>query len=153
MSRKRQRPGQRLRADPVTVVKPLSSALEHPLATVQLRSVRNGRILVQEVEQLMPNGHVKVFHADKNYGFLTSLDGHEVYVSGDQVHGEPLRSGDEVEFEIVDGDRGRQAATSVAVTKQAPPNNPVGRTMVPPASWDDLEDRERQRRMARRRRR
>lgn len=101
----------------------------------------------------MPNGRVKVFHADKNYGFLTTSDGRELYVNGDQVHGEPLRSGDEVEFEVEEGDRGKQAATGVTVTKQAPADNPVGRTMAPPPTWDELEERERQRRMARRRRR
>jgi hypothetical protein len=41
----------------------------------------------------------------------------------------------------------------VTVTKAAPAANPVGRTMANPPSWDELEERERQRRMARRRRR
>jgi CspA family cold shock protein len=100
----------------------------------------------------MPTGRVKVFHADRNYGFVTTSDGREVYVSGDQVTGDALRSGDEVEFEIADSDNGRRAAAEVRVTKQAPANNPVGRTMTPPPSWDELEERERQRRMARRRR-
>jgi cold shock protein len=101
----------------------------------------------------MAQGHVKVFHADKNYGFVTTHDGAEVYVSGDQVGGDPLRSGDEVEFEIEDGERGRPMAVSVKVTKPAPADNPVGRTMMAPPTWEQLEDRERQRRMARRRRR
>jgi cold shock protein len=101
----------------------------------------------------MPTGRVKLFHSDRNFGFVTVDDGSEVYVAGDQVTGDPLRSGDEVEFEIADTERGRKAATGLKVTKQAPPDSPVGRTMAPPPSWDDLEARERERRMARRRRR
>jgi cold shock CspA family protein len=101
----------------------------------------------------MPTGRVKVFHADRNYGFLTTSDGDELYVAGDQVEGGSLRSGDEVEYELGESDNGKRAATGVTVTKQAPADNPVGRTMAPPPSWEELEERERQRRMARRRRR
>ena len=101
----------------------------------------------------MPTGRVKLFHADRNFGFVTVDDGSEVYVAGDQVSGEPLRSGDEVEFEIADTEKGRKAATGLKVTKQAPADSPVGRTMTAPPSWDELEQRERERRMARRRRR
>jgi cold shock protein len=101
----------------------------------------------------MPTGRVKVFHTERNYGFVTTAQGDELYVAGDQVSGEPLRSGDEVEYEVSESETGKRAASSVVVTKQAPPNNPVGRTMVAPPSWDDLEEHERQRRMARRRRR
>jgi cold shock CspA family protein len=101
----------------------------------------------------MPTGRVKVFHADRNYGFLTTSDGDELYVAGDQVEGGSLRSGDEVEYELGESENGKRAATGVTVTKQAPADNPVGRTMAPPPSWEELEERERQRRMARRRRR
>lgn len=101
----------------------------------------------------MPTGRVKLFHTDRNYGFVTVEDGSEVYVAGDQVTGDPLRSGDEVEFEIAETERGQRAATALKVTKQAPADSPVGRTMSPPPSWDELEETERQRRMARRRRR
>jgi cold shock CspA family protein len=101
----------------------------------------------------MPSGHVKVFHPDRNFGFLVSESGEELYIAGTEVSGEPLRSGDEVEYEVADTENGRKAATGISVTKQAPADNPVGRTMVEPPSWDELEERERQRRMARRRRR
>ncbi|GGI04737.1 cold-shock protein [Egicoccus halophilus] len=102
----------------------------------------------------MPTGRVKVFNADRNFGFLTTSDGDEFYVAGDQVDGgATLRSGDEVEFEVGEGEGGRRTATGVTVTKQAPADNPVGRTMAQPPSWEELEERERQRRMARRRRR
>jgi cold shock protein len=101
----------------------------------------------------MAHGHVKVFHPDKNYGFVTTHDGEELYVSGEQVNGDALRSGDEVEFDIESGERGRPMATGVKVTKPAPADNPIGRTMSAPPTWEELEERERQRRMARRRRR
>lgn len=101
----------------------------------------------------MPTGRVKVFHADRNFGFVTNDEGGELYVSGDDVAGGSLRSGDVVEFEVADTDRKRKAATGVTVTRAATADNPVGRTMAPPPTWDDLEERERQRRMARRRRR
>jgi cold shock CspA family protein len=48
----------------------------------------------------MPHGHVKVFHPDKNYGFVITDGGEELYVSGDEVSGDTLRSGDHVEFEV-----------------------------------------------------
>ncbi|MCC5948702.1 MAG: cold shock domain-containing protein [Nitriliruptoraceae bacterium] len=101
----------------------------------------------------MPTGHVKVFNADRNFGFITVEDGSEAYVSGDDLGGIALRTGDEVEFELADVEKGRKRATGISVTKQAPADNPVGRTMAPPPSWDQLEEQERQRRMARRRRR
>ncbi len=101
----------------------------------------------------MPTGRVKLFHADRSFGFITSDDGPELYVAAEQVTGGALRPGDEVEFEVADTDSGRRAATGVTVTKAAPPDSPVGRTMAAPPSWDELEERERQRRMARRRRR
>ncbi len=101
----------------------------------------------------MPTGRVKVFHADRNFGFVVNDEGGELYVSGDEVASGPLRPGDQIEFEVADTERRRKAATGVTVTRQAPAGNPVGRTMAPPPTWDDLEERERQRRMARRRRR
>jgi cold shock CspA family protein len=101
----------------------------------------------------MPTGRVKIFHADRKFGFLTSTDGDEVYVAASEVEGGTLRSGDEVEYEVADGEGRKRAATGVTVTKAAPADNPVGRTMVAPPMWDELEERERQRRAARRRRR
>jgi cold shock CspA family protein len=101
----------------------------------------------------MPTGRVKIFHADRQFGFLTSADGDEIYVAASEVEGGTLRSGDEVDYEVGDGEGRKRAATGVTVTKAAPADNPVGRTMVAPPMWDELEERERQRRAARRRRR
>ncbi len=101
----------------------------------------------------MPTGRVKVFHADRNFGFITVDDGSEAYVPATEVAAGQLRPGDEVEFELGESEGRRRTATGVTVTKAAPAANPVGRTMANPPSWDELEERERQRRMARRRRR
>lgn len=101
----------------------------------------------------MPTGRVKVFNSERKFGFITTEDGAEVYVAADAVADGVLHSGDEVEFETQETEKGRNVAASVTVTKRAPADNPVGRTMANPPSWDQLEERERQRRQNRRRRR
>lgn len=101
----------------------------------------------------MPTGRVKVYNPERKFGFITADDGAELYVSADAVADGGLHSGDEVEFEAVETEKGRNHAASVTVTKKAPTDNPVGRTMANPPSWDQLEERERQRRQNRRRRR
>lgn len=101
----------------------------------------------------MPTGRVKVFSPERKFGFITTEDGAEVYVTADAVSDGTLHSGDEVEFETQETEKGRNVATAVTVTKSAPADNPVGRTMANPPSWDQLEERERQRRQNRRRRR
>ena len=102
----------------------------------------------------MPTGRVKVFHSERNFGFvIDDENGRDVFVRGDDVEGGVLNSGDLVEFELSENDDNRKAARAVKVTRPAPPDNPVGRTMAPPPSWDELEERDRQRRQARRRRR
>jgi len=102
----------------------------------------------------MTIGRVKVFHKDRNFGFVTAEDGDEVFFHADVVEQGPVGSGDEVEFEVNQPENPRErAATTLTVTKKAVAGNPVGRTLSPPPSWEQLEERERQRRAARRRRR
>lgn len=58
-------------------------------------------------------GTVKWFNADKGYGFITCEDGKEVFVhfSSIQVEGyKSLDNGQAVEFDLVDSERGPQAA-------------------------------------------
>lgn len=58
-------------------------------------------------------GKVKWFSAEKGYGFIEREDGSDVFVhfSAIQEDGfKNLSEGQEVEFEIVDGPRGPQAA-------------------------------------------
>ncbi|WP_163537616.1 cold-shock protein [Gracilibacillus sp. YIM 98692] len=64
----------------------------------------------------MENGVVKWFNAEKGYGFIQLEEGNDVFVhySAIQVEGfKTLEEGQEVEFEIVEGERGPQAANVV----------------------------------------
>lgn len=60
----------------------------------------------------MPKGTVKWFNPKKGYGFILSEEGKEIFVHFSSIQGEgfkALREGDEVEFEITEGDKGEQA--------------------------------------------
>ena len=59
----------------------------------------------------MPTGKVKWYDADKGFGFLSREDGGDVYVRSDALPAgvAALRSGQKVEFGIVEGRRGEQA--------------------------------------------
>jgi CspA family cold shock protein len=63
-------------------------------------------------------GKVKWFNAEKGYGFITSEDGTDVFVhfSAIQTDGyKSLEEGQDVEFDVTDGDRGAQAANVVKI--------------------------------------
>ena len=62
-------------------------------------------------------GTVKWFNAKKGFGFISDEEGNDVFVhfSALQMDGfKVLDEGDEVEFEVIDGEKGPQA---VNVTK------------------------------------
>lgn len=64
----------------------------------------------------MENGVVKWFNAEKGYGFIQIEDGNDVFVHYSAIQEEgfkTLEEGQEVSFEIVEGDRGPQAANVV----------------------------------------
>ncbi|MEC9488483.1 MAG: cold-shock protein [Halanaerobium sp.] len=66
----------------------------------------------------MYNGKVKWFNDQKGYGFIEREDGDDVFVHFSAIQQEGFKSlqeGQEVEFEIVEGDRGPQAANVVPV--------------------------------------
>ena len=61
----------------------------------------------------MDKGTVKWFNVDKGYGFITRENGPDVFVHYSSISGDGYRSlseGDEVEFEVVQGPKGLQAA-------------------------------------------
>jgi len=63
-------------------------------------------------------GTVKWFNQKKGYGFITAEDNQDVFVHFSAIEGEGFKSldeGQQVEFEVVDGPRGPQAAN---VTKR-----------------------------------
>lgn len=101
----------------------------------------------------MPTGRVKIYNPARKFGFVTAEDGEDVFFHADALGGAEARSGAIVEFELGESDGGDKQAASVTVVKDAPQENPVGRTMSSPPSWDELQERDRQRRQARRRRR
>ncbi len=71
----------------------------------------------------MVTGKVKWFSDEKGYGFIEQGEGDpDVFVHFSAIQGDGFRSlneGDEVEFEVEQGQKGLQAA-SVTVTNAAP---------------------------------
>ena len=64
----------------------------------------------------MNNGTVKWFSADKGYGFITGEDGNDVFVHFSAIQSEgfkTLEEGQAVSYDLVEGDRGLQAANVV----------------------------------------
>ena len=62
----------------------------------------------------MLQGTVKWFNAEKGFGFIERQDGDDVFVHFSAIQGEGFKSleeGQSVTFEIVQGNRGDQAAT------------------------------------------
>ena len=61
----------------------------------------------------MQQGKVKWFNNEKGYGFIEYNDGEDVFVHFTGIQGDGFRAleeGQEVMFEIVEGNRGPQAA-------------------------------------------
>lgn len=61
-------------------------------------------------------GTVKWFNAEKGYGFITVENGDDVFAHFSAIQGEgfkTLNEGQQVEFDVVESDRGPQAANIV----------------------------------------
>ncbi|ESR04013.1 cold-shock protein [Staphylococcus epidermidis] len=66
----------------------------------------------------MNNGTVKWFNADKGFGFIERDNGNDVFVHYSGIAGEGYKSleeGQNVNFDIVEGQRGEQATNVVVM--------------------------------------
>jgi len=60
----------------------------------------------------MANGTVKWFNESKGFGFITQDDGADVFAHYSEIQGDGFKSlaeGDEVSFDVVEGDKGPKA--------------------------------------------
>jgi len=60
----------------------------------------------------MSEGTVKWFNQRKGYGFISTTDGQDIFVHYSNIAGEGFKSlveGDEVSFDIVEGEKGPRA--------------------------------------------
>jgi CspA family cold shock protein len=67
-------------------------------------------------------GKVKWFNASKGYGFISQDDGSDVFVHFSAIQGDGFKTldeGQEVEFDVVKGAKGPQAANVVKTTVKA----------------------------------
>ena len=66
----------------------------------------------------MAVGKVKWFNAEKGFGFITSEEGKDIFVHFSAINADgykTLEEGQTVEFDVVEGDRGPQAANVTVV--------------------------------------
>lgn len=64
----------------------------------------------------MVAGKVKWFNAEKGYGFITDGNGEDIFVHFSSIQGDGFKTldeGQEVEFDVVQSDRGPQASNVV----------------------------------------
>ncbi len=66
----------------------------------------------------MTQGTVKWFNNQKGFGFIEVEDGNDVFVHFSAIQKEgfkTLEEGQKVEFEVIEGDRGPQAANVIEI--------------------------------------
>jgi len=68
--------------------------------------------VLEKEESSMPTGTVKWFNDKKGFGFISIEGGEDIFVHHTAIQSEGFRTleeGDNVEFEIVQGDKGNKA--------------------------------------------
>jgi len=76
----------------------------------------NPQAIIYLERMIHMQGKVKWFNAEKGYGFIEGQDGKDVFVHFSAIEQEGFKTldeGQEVEFEVVEGARGPQAANVV----------------------------------------
>lgn len=84
-----------------------------------LRAACNKSSFRKEVKKLKVTGQVKWFNNAKGYGFIGREGGADVFVHYSAIVADgykSLQEGDTVEFEIVQGQKGPQAANVVKIS-------------------------------------
>ena len=67
-------------------------------------------------------GQVKWFDPKKGYGFILGPDGQDVFVHYSQIQGDGFRSlkdGEDVDYELIQGDKGFQARSVQRIAAEA----------------------------------
>lgn len=72
----------------------------------------------------MPDGKVKWFNPRKGYGFIGTPDGRDVFVHYSDIITEGFKTldeGDEVSFDVVEGEKGPRARNVAHINAPEPP--------------------------------
>ena len=80
------------------------------------RRRRSAESLGKGGERVRGTGKVKWFNEAKGYGFIERAEGGDLFVHYSAIQGNGFRTlaeGQEVEFDVVDGPKGKQAANVV----------------------------------------